>query len=93
MKKRPIIVAYDISRNKIRTRVRKILKEWRLDNQKSLYECRLTNRQAEELFLQLSENLDHKTDKLLMAWLEPHRNLLYRGIGRDRINKKLWVFR
>ena len=50
-----IIVAYDISKKKTRTRVLKVVKSWKLGGQKSVHECRLTLRQAEELFLQLSE--------------------------------------
>ncbi|NWH03866.1 CRISPR-associated endonuclease Cas2 [Desulfobacter latus] len=90
-KVRPIVVAYDISKNKIRSRVRKILREWNLSNQKSVYECRLTRAQAEELFLQLSHEIDNKTDNLLMAWLEPRRQILTRGLGKaTSMGKKLF---
>ncbi len=91
---RPIVVAYDISVNKKRAAVRKILKEWNLDNQKSVYECRLTQTQAEELFLQLSHEIDTKTDNLIMAWVEPRRKILTRGLGRHTaIHKKLFFIR
>jgi len=88
---RPIVVAYDISKNKVRARVRKILREWNLGNQKSVYECRLTQAQAEELFLQLSHEIDKKTDNILMAWLIPGRKVLTRGLGRHTgIHKKYY---
>ncbi|MBU0969954.1 MAG: CRISPR-associated endonuclease Cas2 [Proteobacteria bacterium] len=91
---RPIVVAYDISENKARARVRNILKEWNLNNQKSVYECRLTQAQAEELFLQLSHEIDTKTDNLLMAWLEPRRKILTQGLGRHTaMGKKLFYIR
>jgi CRISPR-associated protein Cas2 len=91
---RPIVVAYDISVNKKRAAVRKILKEWNLDNQKSVYECRLTQVQAEELFLQLSHEIDTKTDNLIMAWVEPRRKILTRGLGRHTaMDKKLFFIR
>lgn len=80
---RPIIVAYDISSNKTRAGVRKVLKEWNLDRQKSVYECRLTQRQAEELFLQLSSAIDTETDNLIMAWVEPRRRVLAKGLGKN----------
>lgn len=86
---RPVLVAYDISDNKIRYRVRKILKEWRLGGQKSVYECRLKQSQAEELFLQLVEKLNQETDRLLMVRLEPHRPVLCRGLGKDNIRGTL----
>ena len=87
---RPIVVAYDISSNNARARVRKILKEWNLDNQKSVYECRLKQNQAEELFLQLSHEIDTKTDNILMAWLQPGRKVLTRGIGSTAVDKKMF---
>lgn len=88
---KPIVVAYDISKNKVRARVRKILREWNLGNQKSVYECRLTQAQAEELFLQLSHEIDKKTDNILMAWLTPGRKILTRGLGRyTGIHKKYY---
>lgn len=90
---KPVIVAYDISKNKSRARVFRILKEWRLGGQKSVHECRLKTHQAEELFLQLAEHLDKDTDSLLMAWLEPHRKVLHRGLGNDDINSTLWHVR
>lgn len=83
MTPRPIIVAYDISKNKARARVRKVLREWNLDNQKSVYECRLTQVQAEELFLQLSEAINTETDNLIMAWVEPRRKVLSKGLGKN----------
>jgi len=86
---RPIVVAYDISKNKIRSRVRKVLREWNLDNQKSVYECCLTQEQAEELFLQLSAEIDVKTDNLIMAWIEMKRKVLTKGVGSNTsVNKK-----
>lgn len=91
---KPIIVAYDISKNKVRARVRKILKEWNLSNQKSVYECRLTQRQAEELFLQLSHEINVKTDNILMVWLEPRRKIHRLGQGKkSSIHKKMFFIR
>ena len=84
-----VIVAYDISSNKIRNKVRKIIGEWRLDGQKSVHECQLDNRQAEELFLQIGTSINKNTDKLLMAWLEPRSNLLTRGIGKARLDNDI----
>ena len=84
-----VIVAYDISNNKTRNKIRKIINEWRLDGQKSVHECWLNNRQAEELFLQIGASANKDTDKLLMAWLEPRRKILTRGIGNARHNKDI----
>lgn len=89
-----MVVAYDISKNKHRARVRRILKEWNLDNQKSVYECRLTQSQAEELFIQLSAEIDTRTDNLIMAWVEPRRKVLTRGIGKQTsVNRRFFHIR
>ncbi len=82
---RPLLFAYDISKDKTRRRVFKILKQWRIGGQKSVHECRLKKAQAEELYLQLNEKLDQATDSLMLAWLETHRKVLCRGIGMDSI--------
>ncbi len=90
-KPRPIVVAYDIRENKTRSRVLKVLREWRLDGQKSVHECRLTQKEAEELFLQLGQTIDTATDNLIMAWIEPKRRVLARGIGKTTpLFDKLW---
>ncbi|KPA15874.1 CRISPR-associated protein Cas2 [Candidatus Magnetomorum sp. HK-1] len=85
-KNRPIVVAYDISDNKARRKVFKILKSWRIDGQKSVHECRLSNYQAEELFLQISDPINQSTDRLMMAWLSQNRKILIRGKARNLIN-------
>ncbi len=87
---KPIVVAYDISKNKLRRRVHKILKNWRIDGQKSVHECRLSWHQAQELFIQLGDVVEKKTDSLMMAWIEPHRKVLHRGLGRDATSKTAW---
>jgi len=87
---RPVIVAYDISDNKARKNVFKILKMWRLDGQKSVHECRLKKNQAQELFIQISEHINQSTDSIMIAWIETHRKILYRGLGRDSLSKNLW---
>ncbi|MFP7753714.1 CRISPR-associated endonuclease Cas2 [Thermodesulfobacteriota bacterium B35] len=73
MRRRPAVIAYDISRNRRRRRIFRILKQWRLDAQYSVFECRLTRAEAEELFLQLTGHLDPDTDFLLLAWLDSGR--------------------
>ncbi|QTA90420.1 CRISPR-associated endonuclease Cas2 [Desulfonema magnum] len=87
--KKSVIVAYDISDNKARGRVFRIMKSWRVGGQKSVHECRLTLREAEELYLQIAEHLNEKTDSLLMVWLQPYRKVLHRGLGNGDISSKV----
>ena len=76
----PAVVAYDISQNKARRRVHRILQDWRIDGQYSVAECVLSYAEAEELFVQLNEQIDPDTDRIAIAWLfQPMR---VRTIGR-----------
>lgn len=90
MKRRPAVIAYDIECHCTRRQVLRVLREWRLDGQKSVHECRLTAPEAEELFVQLAEAIDRDRDRLLLAWLAGHRPALARGRGRvDALSREL----
>ena len=73
MKRNATIIAYDISSNKRRRKVFRCLQAWSLDSQYSLFECLLSQKEAEELFIQLTDLLDPKTDTLLLAWVDNSR--------------------
>lgn len=73
MKRRKVIIAYDITSNKRRRKAFKCLSSWKLDSQYSVFECLLTAREAEELFLTLSDIIDDRTDKLMLTWLDKKR--------------------
>ena len=94
MNRRPAVIAYDIQSHRARRRVLRILREWRLDGQKSVHECHLTEPEAEELFLQLVEVVDLSRDRLLFAWLAPRRQAMARGCGRvDALTRELLSIR
>ncbi|WP_295888530.1 CRISPR-associated endonuclease Cas2 [uncultured Thiohalocapsa sp.] len=82
MQRRIAVIAYDIASNRTRRAVLKVLREWRLDGQKSVHECLLSDAEAAELFIQLGEQIDPDTDRLLLAWLPPRRGMHARGLGR-----------
>lgn len=69
MRRNPAVIAYDISCNKRRRKVYRCLLSWSLDCQYSVFECNLSYREAEELFIQLSGLIDADEDSLLLAWL------------------------
>ncbi len=73
MPKRALIISYDIQSNRRRRRVFRCLERWGLAAQYSVFECRLTRAQAEELFLQLEALIDEKNDRLLLAWIDNRR--------------------
>lgn len=81
--KYPAIIAYDISNQKISYKLRKILKAWRIEGQKSVHECLLNQRQADQLFKELSSLIDPNTDKLLLAWINPYQPIINRGTGNS----------
>jgi CRISPR-associated protein Cas2 len=73
MSRKPAVIAYDIRCDKRRRRVARCLKRWRLDGQYSVFECRLTEAEAGELFLQLIDQIEPNEDALLLAWTDPRR--------------------
>lgn len=73
MKRRAAVIAYDISSARKRRMVYRRLKAWRLDSQYSVFECELTQFEAKELFMQLTEIINPDTDKLLLMWLDRRR--------------------
>lgn len=73
MARKPVVIAYDIVSNKRRRQVARCLRTWRLDGQYSLFECRLTAAEADELFMQLVELIDPEEDALLLAWMDNTR--------------------
>lgn len=90
MQRQSAIIAYDISDDKIRRKVHKILLEWRIDGQKSVHECQLSQAEARELFIQLGQTIDRRSDSLLLAWLAPQRQAQALGRGRvDGLNRLL----
>ena len=73
MKRKPAIVAYDIVSNKRRRQLFRCLRTWKLDAQYSVFECRLSEAEAQELFLQLTDFMDLNEDQLLFTWIDNHR--------------------
>lgn len=80
MNRKPAVIAYDISSSRRRRRVHKRLLAWRIDGQKSVHECLLNQREAEELYAQLMDLIDPDSDHLLLAWLSAGAGM--EGIGR-----------
>ncbi len=87
----PMIIAYDISLTKSRTRVFKTLTRWKLDGQKSVVECLLATWERDELILQIAEELDPLTDRLLVGMLDTRRQCLGLGKGQRTANGLLKV--
>ncbi len=81
MRKRPAIIAYDISKNKTRRQVHRTLQAWRIEGQKSVAECLLSTPEAEELCLQLVELMNLHTDRLALVWLDTGRTVTRWGKG------------
>lgn len=73
MKRKTAIIAYDVSDTRRRKRLCRKLKAWSLDGQYSVFECLLTPREATALFLDLAEQIDDRTDRLLLVWLDNSR--------------------
>lgn len=76
MKRKPVLIAYDITSNKRRRQLFRILRTWKLDKQYSVFECKLSPVEAKELFLQLTELLNEEEDALFLSWLDNGREPL-----------------
>lgn len=83
MQRSPAIIAYDVADDRRRARLFRILTEWRTSGQLSVHECRLTPREAEELFIQLGQEIEPATDSLLLAWVQPDSRV--HALGQARI--------
>ena len=70
--RRPVVIAYDVSEERTRRRLLRLLRGWRIEGQLSVHECLVSSREAEELYIQLRELID-EGDRLLLAWLDPAR--------------------
>ena len=64
------LIAYDIGSNRRRRAVHRVLRHWRIDGQYSAHECRLSEGEAEELFLQLTGLIDPAVDRLLLVFTD-----------------------
>lgn len=73
MRRKAAVIAYDITSDRRRRRLFRVLKSWKLDAQYSVFECKLTATEARELFLQLAAFLDEKEDALLLTWIDNSR--------------------
>ncbi len=91
MKRKPAIIAYDIGNPVRRRRVHKRLQQWRIDGQKSVHECLLNHKEAEELYVQLLELIDPQGDKLMLAWLSPNAEVNGRGVGDQDSLFRRWL--
>ncbi len=59
-----ILLTYDISNNKIRTRIHKFLKEFGFNTQKSVFECDIDEIALKKIRRFCKNNLDHETDSV-----------------------------
>ena len=68
-KRYPVVIAYDVSKNSHRRKVYRVLQDWRIDGQKAGVETKLPHREADELLIQLTHELELETDRLALVWL------------------------
>lgn len=74
MQRHKAIIAYDISDNKRRYRVHRVMKAWGLAAQYSVFDCELSDNDARNLFQHLSQLIDPTEDSLMLAWLDKQRS-------------------
>lgn len=77
------LIAYDVTDDKRRTRLHKMLKGYGEALQYSLFQCRLTPSERSKLRTDLWELIDHSTDRLLLIDLGPEE-------GRGQLAVETW---
>jgi len=86
-----VLVAYDISCDRRRARVLARVRGFGLGGQKSVHECRLSRREAEELWQSMRALTCAETDRLLMIRLDPRAPVVTLGIARPPADPALWT--
>lgn len=82
MARRPLyIIAYDISNDKRLNRVRNFLKGYSTGNQKSVYECFLTEGELKEIIEELNLLIDESCDRIHIFQFDFRRKIQVLGIG------------
>lgn len=76
-----IVVSYDISENKRRTKIHSILKSYGEWKQYSVFECELTETQYARLRSRLNKQIDAATDSVCFYFLRGHRRGEIERIG------------
>ena len=73
--KKTVLVAYDICAEDRRRHALRVARNWRLDGQKSVHECRLTNAEATALYGEIAARLAPRLDHLMFAWVDAAQRL------------------
>ncbi|MGB5987377.1 MAG: CRISPR-associated endonuclease Cas2 [Desulfobacterales bacterium] len=88
------LVCYDISENKIRRHIVKVLKGYGVRTQKSVFECaHLTERQFLEMKQAVEEHIDELTDSVRYYAICRGclRNVEYSGLGIEPQEEKVKI--
>lgn len=78
-----VLISYDISKNRIRSKFHRFLKEFGLNTQKSVFECDLDERGIETVLSEARSSLEPATDTLRMYRIcaECQRKVQISGLG------------
>ena len=81
-----IVVAYDISDNKRRNKVAKLLRQYGVSVNMSVFECMLTEAQFNSIIEKICKIIDYKNDRIIYyrMCLNCYTKILYQP---DRIRK------
>ncbi|WDC85200.1 CRISPR-associated endonuclease Cas2 [Caloramator sp. mosi_1] len=79
------VISYDISKDRTRNKVSKVLEGFGQRVQYSLFECRLNNTQLQTIKMKLLKLIDNKEDSIIIYKLTPEaqRFIEYLGIKKN----------
>ena len=82
-----LIIAYDITSDKRRNKIAKLLKSYGERRQYSLFEARLNREQLSQLKVKLNQLIDETEDTLAMYYLSPENLKKTWRIGHEAIRQ------
>jgi len=82
------VIAYDISDDRKRDKISKILEKYGIKVQYSIVECDLSKATVKALYQQMSKIIDKKTDKIYLYPLDEEckRKVIYLG-SREEVSR------
>jgi CRISPR-associated endonuclease Cas2 len=79
---RTYIISYDFSNNKLRLKIAKVLEDFGVRLQRSVFSCRLQANQVKEL----AEKLDAVVTKFRDLWVQEDSLVIIGGLGEEKMS-------
>ena len=87
-----VVVAYDVVEDRSRQRLRKLLRQFGLPLQKSVFEARLSAKERQRLVERATEIIDPETDQLVVYTIASRQegSIVVVGLPREEPVQERW---